>query len=68
VAFAQNRPKVALDYFSRAITANPSCDASVRTAVACCCFKSEQYDRAEGALVAATNMHVSVHDTLSCSA
>jgi tetratricopeptide (TPR) repeat protein len=50
VAFSQNNYQSALDYFSRAVTTHPYCDPSIRTAIACCCFKLQQYDRARLAL------------------
>lgn len=47
VAYAGKKYTVALDYFVKAIQCNPlKCGNNVRIALATCCFKLEQYDRA----------------------
>lgn len=58
-AFSVNNFQQALDYFLRAVTTHPGCDATVRSAIACCCFKLQQYDRARLALDRANNIDVS---------
>jgi predicted Zn-dependent protease len=58
VAAAQNQPRVALDFLSKALQAHPDSSASVRTAVAALLFKLEQYDRAAAALNKAGSMEV----------
>ncbi|KAJ1439799.1 hypothetical protein B484DRAFT_427567, partial [Ochromonadaceae sp. CCMP2298] len=51
VAFANQRYEQALAHLVKAVQANPlASGASVRLAIACCCFKLEQYDRAKLAL------------------
>ena len=57
-SFAFNKFQQALDFFSRAVTTHPECDASVRTAIAACSFKLQQYDRARIALHRANMMDV----------
>ena len=48
VAYAKRRYSAAIDYFVRAVHSNPlKCDNNVRVAIATCCFKLEQYDRAK---------------------
>jgi len=52
VSYATQRYEVALGHFTKAVQTNPSASgASVRRAIACCCFKLEQYDRAKAALL-----------------
>jgi RNA polymerase-associated protein CTR9 len=58
VAFSQNNYPSAMDYFSRAVTTFPGCHASVRTAISCCSFKLQQYDRARLALHRANEIDV----------
>ena len=41
---------VAGEYFSKAVQQCPSCDVSVRVALASCCFYQEQYDKCQYAL------------------
>jgi len=51
VSYAANKHDAALSYFVKAVQANPlAAGASVRTAIALCCFRLEQYDRARQAL------------------
>ena len=59
VAFAQSKFQIALDNFSRAIVSHPHCSATVRTAVATCCYKLQQYDRARLAVQGAAANDVS---------
>jgi hypothetical protein len=49
-----------LNKFIEAISSNPACSGSVRLAVACCCFKLQQYDRAKAAIDKALYLDVSV--------
>jgi tetratricopeptide (TPR) repeat protein len=58
VSFSQSNFQSALDNFSRAISTFPDCHASVRTAISCCCFKLQQYDRARLALHRANSIDV----------
>jgi len=44
--YAEGKWQLALEHFSKAIQANPGCPASVRVAVASCCFKLGQYGKA----------------------
>ena len=47
VAYAKKKYSTALDFFVKAIQCNPlKCGNNVRIALATCCFKLEQYDRA----------------------
>ncbi len=46
MAYSNKKFQAALDHFSKAIISNPACGARVRLAVACCCYKLEQFDRA----------------------
>jgi Tfp pilus assembly protein PilF len=51
VTFAAGKHEQALGYFVKAVQTNPvASGATVRTALALCCFKLEQYDRARLAL------------------
>lgn len=59
--YAQERYQPALDYFTKAIQRHPTCGASVRVAVTCCCFKLEQYDRARAAVDRAVKMEVTMN-------
>lgn len=58
VNFAQDKVQTALDYFIQALQSFPSCGASVRMAIATCCFKLKQYDRGKAALDRAFEMDV----------
>ena len=51
VAYAKKKYSVALDFFVKAIQCNPlKCGNNVRVALATCCFKLGQYDRARSAV------------------
>lgn len=50
MAYSKGDFKTALSRFIEAITINPACAGSVRLALACCCFKLEEYDRTKAAL------------------
>lgn len=51
MSYAALKYDLALSYFVKAVQTNPEASgASVRTAVALCCFKLEQFDRARLAL------------------
>jgi hypothetical protein len=68
VAYSQNNFQSALDNFCRAVNTHPDCDASVRTAIACCAFKLQQYDRSRLALQRASAIDVqSLSFVISCS-
>ena len=58
MAFAQQKYSVALDHLLKALQATPSCGASIRVAIATCCFKLEQYDRALAAVERALSLDV----------
>ena len=64
VAFNRGNLPQALDYLSKAVCTNPSCDASLRLAVSVCCFKLEQFDRAKVAADRALSLEV---HSLHCS-
>ena len=60
VSFASQQYQQALGHFVKAVQTNPAASgASVRLAVAACCFKLEQYDRARVALDKCTALDVS---------
>ena len=51
VAYSSQKYQSALDHFIKALQANPvTAGASVRLAIAVCCFKLEQFDRARVAV------------------
>ncbi len=51
VSYAALKYDTALSYYVKAVQINPEASgATVRTAVALCCFKLEQYERARVAL------------------
>lgn len=58
VDFANQKISSALDCFTKSLTINPSCDASIRTAIAICCYKAGQYDRAKLALKRSCDIEV----------
>ena len=45
VSFGMRQPKAALECFTKAIELNPACSASVRIALAVCCFELQQFER-----------------------
>jgi len=47
VAYANSKFSVALEHFSKAVEYYPQCHASVRAAIACCCYKLQDYERAK---------------------
>jgi len=47
VAYANSKFSNALEHFSKAVEYYPDCHASVRTAIACCCYKLQEYERAK---------------------
>ena len=60
VAYASLRYDVALGHFSKAVQTNPvASGASVRLAVALCCYKLELYDRARAAIEKCIQLDVS---------
>ena len=61
VAFSRNKYQVALEHFVKAIQEHPACGAEVRVAIASCCFKLEQYDRARAAIETAISLDVSFY-------
>lgn len=58
VSYARQKYQMALDQFTKAVECHPSCSASVRLAIACCCFRLEQYERARLAIDRALTMEV----------
>lgn len=60
MAYASLRYDVALGHFSKAVQTNPvASGASVRLAVALCCYKLELYDRARAAIEKCIQLDVS---------
>jgi TolA-binding protein len=49
VAYAREKYSIAIEHFAKALQSHPKCDtsASVRVAIAGCCFRLKQYDRAK---------------------
>lgn len=61
MSYAANKYDVSLSYFVKAVQANSNAaGASVRTAIALCCFRLEQYDRARQALEKSLAVDVSL--------
>lgn len=58
VAFANAKYSTALENFSKAVEYYPNCHASIRTAIACCCYKLQDYDRAKLAVHRGVNLDV----------
>ena len=58
-SYYNSKYQTALEHFAKAIQANPSCHPSIRVAVASCCFKLGQYDKAR----AATNIAIDMDPT-----
>ena len=51
VSYATQRYEMAVSHFAKAVQTNPvASGATVRLAVALCCYKLEQYDRARAAI------------------
>jgi tetratricopeptide (TPR) repeat protein len=60
VSYAAQKYDAALGFLTKAVQTNPEASgAGVRTAVALCCFKLEQYDRARLALEKSLALDVS---------
>jgi Flp pilus assembly protein TadD len=59
-AYSQGNYQLALDHLTKAVMNNPKCSPTVRIAIACCCFKLQQFDRARYAVHRATAMDVSL--------
>lgn len=59
VNYANGKYTIARDHFSKAIQSHPACSATVRVALASCCFKLEEYDRAKHVLESAIKLDVS---------
>ena len=64
VAYARQKYGPALEHFSKAIQAHPGCSATVRVAVASCCFKLEQYEKARSAIDKAISLDPSHSESL----
>lgn len=64
VAYARQKFGPALEHFSKAIQAHPGCSATVRVAVASCCFKLEQYEKARSAIDKAISLDPSLSESL----
>jgi hypothetical protein len=59
VAYANAKYSTALENFSKAVEYYPNCHASIRTAIACCCYKLQDYGRAKLAVLRGVNLDVS---------
>ena len=56
LAYMDGKYQNALEYFTKAIQNHHGCDASVRVAVAACCFKLQQYEKSRKATEYAISM------------
>ena len=64
VSLALRQTKVALEYFAKAIELNPACSATVRIALAVCCFDLQQFERSRLAVKRALSLEPSNVDGL----
>jgi tetratricopeptide (TPR) repeat protein len=61
VAFGRQKYSTALENFCKAVQCHPSCGAGIRVAIANCCFRLGQYERAKFALDKALSLDVRLY-------
>jgi tetratricopeptide (TPR) repeat protein len=62
VAYSREKYSLALEQFSKALQKHPKSPASIRVAIASCCFKLKHFDRARAILEKALASDVSFFD------